>query len=199
LLAVPEVYWDKAVFCLVFGFQGGGKNTIHTIRAFIEGVTHRYHDNGVLIVCGENCNDYYKELETTVAESGYGRRILLRPQFTAVKEVRHVLAVADFGVLNTTSMSLSASGACHVYARYGIPVAAAVRPIYMEAIRAGATPFWLHERDLYQPTLSSVNVIGAMVRDAGLRHDVGLLMRAFAEETSWDKIAKQHIEFYESL
>lgn len=196
LLDIPEPYWKKGVFCLCFGFQGHGKNTLHTIKAFVESVTRRYHDNGVLVVSGMDCGNYFRELEATVAESGQGRRIFLRSKFTSVKDTPDIFAAADFGVLNTTSTSLSASGAAHVYARYGVPVAAAVRPIYMEIIHAGAVPFWVVDTSLHNPTLSSTNVIGALIRDADLRRGVGRQLQAFAEATSWDKIAGLHEEFY---
>ena len=200
LLAIPELYWDKAVIGLVFGFQGPGKNTSCTIRAFAESIVRRYHDNGVLVVCGVEAGGggYFAELELIVAESGYGKRIFLRPMFTAVKDVPHVFAAADFGVLNTMSHSMSASGAAHVYARYGLPIAVAMRPIYAEAMRAGAVPFWLSE-DAASPTLSLVNAIGALARDKGLREDGGKAMRAFAEETCWDHVAARHAEFYQCI
>lgn len=198
-LSIPKALWDKAVFGIVFGFQGPSKNTICTVRAFADSLSRRYQDNGVLIIAGEDGETgYFKEIENAVCESGYGRHVHIHRGFTPVARVPDVMAVADFGVLNTNSWTISASGAAHVYMRYGVPLAVANRPIYNEAIRAGAIPFTL-ETDAYLPTLSTVNAIGALVRDKGLRETVGQQLRAYAERSSWENVAKMHTDLYSRL
>jgi glycosyltransferase involved in cell wall biosynthesis len=201
LLGVPDAYWQKGIFGLVFGFQGPSKNTICTVRAFADSLSRRYHDNGVLVIAGDfadSIKSYLMEVQGAVDETGYGRHVVLKPGFTDTADVPHVMAAADFGVLNTDGWTLSASGAAHVYMRYGVPLAVANRPIYNEAIRAGALPFMLGS-DASVPTLNAVNAIGALVRDTELRQTVGAEMRQFAERTSWEVVAKKHIELYTQL
>lgn len=199
-LGVPQALHDKAVFGVIFGFQGPSKNTICTVRGFADSLSRRYQDTGALIIAGEEGNDgtYFQEIEGSIGESGYGRHVIIRRGFTPMNRVPDVMAAADFGVLNTTSWTLSASGAAHVYMRYGVPLAVANRPIYNEAIRAGAIPFTL-DRDAYVPTLSLVNAIGALVRDKGLRHSVGQSMAKYAAMSSWENVAGLHVELYSRL
>lgn len=198
-LNIPQTVWNKAIFGLIFGFQGPSKNTVCTVRAFADSLSRRYQDTGVLIVAGEDGETgYLNEIEGAIGESGYGRHVHIHRGFTPVARVPDVLAAADFGVLNTNSWTLSASGAAHVYMRYGVPLAVADRPIYNEAIRAGAIPFTL-DSNAYLPTLSMVNAIGALVRDAGLRSSVGKSLREHAERSSWENVARQHVELYSRL
>ena len=198
-LDVPQQLWDKAVFGMIFGFQGPSKNTVCTIRAFADSLSRRYQDNGMLIIAGEDGDtNYLHDVENAVGESGYGRHVHIHRGFTPVARVPDVMAAADFGVLNTNSWPISASGAAHVYMRYGIPLAVANRPIYNEAIRGGAIPFTLGP-DSGVPTLSMVNAIGALVRDVRLRAAIGQQLCAYAEKSSWENVAGQHVDLYRRL
>lgn len=197
LLQIPERFRGKVTVGLCFGFQGPNKNTVATVRAFAEGMARRLIENTVLAISGDaGDTGYYTHISGAILESGYRRNFVVQPSWTRPEDVPHVMAAADFGVLNSNSPVLSSSGAAHVFARHGVPLAVANRPIYVGAIQGGAIPF---EVNGSEPTLSMVNAVAALARDDSVRRCVGTQLRAWSASTSWDVVAKQHLAVYEGL
>jgi len=189
----------KPITCLLYGFVGDGKNLVGTLRAIAMAEARNLcGPNFVLLVGEEKAHAHLPHLHGLVEQAGLGPRTYFWNAFVPPKHVPHLFALADFGVLNTTSWTLSASGAAHVYARHGVPLVTANRPIYQEVIRAGAIAFDLNT-DANLPTDSCIGCIAGMSQSAALRHETSRSMRAWAEQTNWKSIAKKHFELYNVL
>lgn len=185
--------------CVLYGFMGAGKNLLCTIRAIAIAEARKLCDSVLLFLVGEVCEElFFGQVRWLLNHTGLELRTTIYPTFLPVQNVPHVLSLADFGVLNTTSWSLSASGAAHVYARYGVPIAVANRPIYYEAMRGGALAFDLASNAV-DPTDSAVDVIAALTSNLELRRQVEIDMRVWADQTRWPLIAKQHLDLYNRI
>ena len=199
-LDVPKTWW-KSVIGGTFGFIGQGKALHATLQAFADGLSRRLIDTSAkYIVCGSAHDSAYRLfLRSVVDRSGCSGNIFLRDDlFVPREKVRHVMAVFDYAVLNTESWTLSASGQTHVHAAYGVPLAVARRPIYDEAIQAGALPY-ITEKNTHDVTLSHVNAIAALASSSTVRKQVKDSMLAFGKRTGWNKVAKQHAAVYAAL
>lgn len=200
-LGVPRALLKTdMLWCLVFGFIGPGKNIVCTLRGWAAARAHSWAANVGLIVTGQPGPDEgyaMGSVPAALSETGLGRYAVLRYDFTKTADLPKAFAAADFGVLNTMSPVLSASGQVHLYAAHGVPLAVADAPIYGDAIRAGAIPFQL-EVDWVQPSLSLVNAIGALARPA-VREGVARGMRRLAKETAWARLAPRYLKLYTRL
>lgn len=187
---------NKPVTCLLYGFVGDGKNLVGTIRAIATAESRNVcPPNFILLVGEEKSQAHLPHLQGLVETTGLGPRTYFWNAFIPPQSVADVFALADYGVLNTTSWTLSASGAAHVYASHGVPLAVADRPIYQEAIRGGAIAFDLNI-DAHIPTESCVGCIAGMSRSGSLRSEIRQAMQDWAIKTEWPNIAKKHLELY---
>jgi hypothetical protein len=107
------------------------------------------------------------------------------------------MATLDYAVLNTTSHTLSASGQVHALAAHGVPFCAAERPIYRDAINAGAIPFGLEKDNAY--SIMTVNAISALANNKRMRDEIGHSICNYAQETGWPIQAKRHVALYKEL
>lgn len=199
-LGVPAA-WRHSTIGGTFGFIGKGKAIHTTLQAFADGLSRRLLDSKArYIVCGSASDDTYRMfLREVVDRSGCSNSIYLRDDvFVPREKVRHVMAALDYAILNTDSWTLSASGQTHVHAAYGVPVGVARRPIYDEAIQAGAIPFTVDDNN-HNVTLAHVNAIAALATSKTVRAQVQESMKAFGRRTGWDKIAAQHAKVYRVL
>lgn len=193
---------SKGALGLVFGFIGQGKNLVCTIHTFVEGLIRRWIPaSSTLAIVGEAPNSTYpQDLERVIDATGFGPCVKMVRQFVPTGTVRHLMAAADFAVLNTTAETLSASGAVHAHAAHGVPLAVANRPIYNDAIAHGAIPFDLDKRNVEKVTLSGVNAVSALARSEAVRSRVSAELMRLAEETRWSKLVTDFYEgFYEEL
>lgn len=201
---VPHGLHDAGVrWGLILGFQSPGKNLIQTLRAFALGRANRQVSNCGLLIAGEVKDETYAQRVNGVAmEGGFLSAIYKRDGFVSPAQVPHVFAAADFGVLNHAGCEpalLSASGQAHLYAAYGCPLACADAPIYSDAINAGfAIPFQVG-RDNETPSLSLVNAIAALAGNDTLRAELSANAKAYAERTSWARVAERLIALYKEL
>jgi len=189
-------------WCLVFGFQGVGKNLICTLRAYTELRARGGGRNLGMIFCGQP-DEYFSHLggvPRLIGQTGFGATILERREFVPPADLPDLFALADFGILNTTGNHISASGQVHRYAAHGVPLAVADRPIYADAIRAGAVPFQLHVEPRHEePTVSLVNAMSAFASSSKLRETVGASMEQLAKETAWSKVRETYVKLYREL
>jgi hypothetical protein len=185
---------------LVIGFATSGKNIEGTINAFAAGITRRLINKSLLVIVGDDAQtNYYGRLQRCISSTGYDTHFLLRPHFVAHEQLQHVLAAADYAVLNRqVDYVLSASGSVHVCAGAALPLAVANRPIHVDAIEAGAIPFEV-EPNAATPTASAIMAISALSRDAGLRVEVGKRMFGYGQRTAWPIIAADHQALYACL
>jgi glycosyltransferase involved in cell wall biosynthesis len=192
----------KASFGGSIGFLGPGKNVHETIKAWADGVNRKLINpaRSGYIICGDvdDKNFFYKEiLENHKRDCGYAENIFIVPKFIPRDKMRHVMATLDYAVLNTTSSTLSASGQVHALAAHGVPFCAAERPVYRDAINAGAIPFGLDKDNVY--SIMTVNAIAALARSKRMRAELKDSLRAYAQETGWPIQAKRHVALYKEL
>jgi len=199
-------HFRSARFGGAIGFISPGKNIHETIKAWSAGVNRGLIDVsrwGFIIVgdVDENVFFYQRSLEDHKRDCGYGENIFLVPKFIPRNMMRHVMAALDFAVLNTTSSGvLSASGQVHALAAHGVPFCAAERPIYRDAINAGAIPFALGTEEATTAyTLMTVNAIAALCSNDTMRADMKASLMRYAKATSWPVQADRHIEVYKEL
>jgi len=200
-LGIPKAA-RKASFGGSIGFIGPGKNVHETIKAWSEAVNRKLIDPGRsgFIIVGDLDEEhfYYGEsLQNHRLDCGYTENIFLIPKFIPREEVRHVMAAIDYAVLNTTSSTLSASGQVHALAAHGVPFCSANRPIYHDAINAGAITFDLERHNAY--SIMQVNAIAALASNPGLRMDMQAAVRNYAKETAWPFQAARHVAAYKEL
>lgn len=200
-LGIPSIFHD-ARFGGSVGFMGPGKNIHETIKAWSDAVNRRLIDpsRSAFIACGEIHEDvqyYMKMLMDHKRDCGYSENIFIIKKFVPRKTMRHVMAVLDYAVLNTTSNSLSASGQVHALVAHGVPFAAADRPIYRDSIKAGAIPFELDKDNGY--TLSTVNAIASLASNVQTREIVRQSLKTYEKSTGWPIQAERHLEIYKEL
>jgi glycosyltransferase involved in cell wall biosynthesis len=199
-LSVPKTWWS-AVLGGTFGFIGQSKSIHGTLQAFADALSRRLIPHTCkYIVCGSASDHAYPTfLRSVVDRAGCSDNILLRDDtFVPRDKVRHVMAAFDYAVLNTESWTLSASGQTHVHAAHGVPLAVSRRPIYDEALQAGALPYDV-DPNSHNVTLSHVTAIAAMATSATVRKQVKNDMLVFGRKTGWDKIAEKHRKIYKAL
>lgn len=189
---------------VVLGFQGPNKNTRCTVRAFSEACARGLIPDAVLIVAGDfgDENFFLGDIRYAINEGGYTGRVFLHAGYISDEVKTFLLRAADFGVVNTTSWTLSASGMSHEYMACAVPIAAANRPIYNEAIQAGAIPYDVRE-DATSPSLACINAVAALGGSARensrLRLRVSESMAAYGVQTSWERVARRHVDFYSEV
>lgn len=174
-----------------FGFVSEGKNVVNTVRAFAAALTHRLldPDRHGFIVCGHPWNRIDNELRRIAISTGWRTNFYFHFDFVARSDVRHILSVLDYGVLNSKSEVLSASGQAHTQIGFGLPLAVCAEPIYQDAINAGALPF---EGDL----VSTTQAIAALASSARLRASIQAGYADFVAATRWGVIAQRHLAVY---
>lgn len=195
-------YYKDFVWCVIFGFKSENKNIESSIRAFCECKNRGYIGKCGLLICGSsNGSDYgLNYIPILINQSGYSDFIIDKEIFVDVDNVNKVMSIADFGILNANNNEiLSSSGQVHLYASYNVPLIVADAPIYYDAVRYGAIPFQLNKSDIRNCTSSQVNIMASMYNNKLLRDHVKKNMIKLKNDTSWDKIANNHIDVYKDI
>jgi len=192
LLQVPTRF--KHVM-LVQGLISPGKNIMGTIFAFASALRAGWIPGGVcLIVSGKVLDPgYLMQIMQAIDATGYAPMIMLREGFTPPDKMCHIMAAASCAVLNTTSDTLSASGAVHAHAAHAVPVAVAAKPIYMEAIQAGALPFSVGPVP-YEPTNEAICSVAALCSSENIRRTIRQSMVQWAKYTRWSKLVESYYQ-----
>jgi glycosyltransferase involved in cell wall biosynthesis len=195
-----EQWPDVSCWGISLGFIGHGKNILATLRALLQGYAQDRLRGVGFIVTGVIKDPHYGyTLSSFVNSTGMDRYVCLADHFWTPEEIPKIAAAADFGVLNTCSTALSASGQVHLYASCGLPLIAANRPIYVDALSAGALPFEVDTLRQEEPHISLLNAMAAMARDASLRNSIRDKMRRLAKNSDWSLIAQRHAEVYKAI
>lgn len=180
---------------LVQGFIGPGKNLFGTVFTFAEAMSRRWLPAGTALVLVGALADspaFLTRFNSAIVATGYTPMILVRSSFVPAPKMPDVMAVASCAVLNTTSWNLSASGAVHAHAAHGVPMAVADRPIYTEAVAAGALPFEVDREQPEKPTQSAVCALAALASSPAVRGSVGKSVYEWAQRTRWSKLVQDY-------
>jgi len=193
---------------IALGFVSGSKNVACTVLAFGDALARKMvPPDAVFFVAGSSQGDIVytnNSLRPALDYTGAaGINLHFLDHFIKDEEIPHVLAAVDYGVLNTLSDNLSASGQVHQLATYGVAAAVANKPIYAEGIIAGAIPFEVSPNLTGSrpdhPTASLVAAIGALASDKALRAACAQRMAAYGKATAWSVIAGKHAALYKEL
>lgn len=201
LLHLPDRHKESKIG-LVLGFVGQGKNVLGTVYAYAAARDAGMIDEScVLVVAGSPQQHEYGMMvvPSQIEMTGYGRDVIYRPVYIPDDRVQDLLAMCSFGILNTTSNNLSASGQVHLFASNGIPLLVADKPIYSDAARAGCPAFHVDDRMVETPTRGFVAMLAVMYRSANVRRLVGERMLALGQATRWTSLAKKYVALYKSL
>lgn len=190
---------DRVV--LVWGFVSKPKNIEGTIRSWAAAYPDLPRPAGggqwVLVVRGLPPRHSRHHLELEEVAAFLGRPVKLQLTYSSTDDLRHVMAAAEFGVLSNDNWNLSASGQVHAAAAAQLPLAVADRPIYAEAIAAGAVPFQVPEApDCYRANESLVNAMVGLARCERLRRGVAADLYELAIDTAWANVAQAHVDIY---
>lgn len=171
------------------GFVGPSKNVLGTIQSFALAYLS-LPCRCTLVVRGKpNFHHPYVHKMEEVVER-LNRPISMQYVYTEPKDLPAMYAAADLVVLNTTSNTFSSSGQVHQAAVFGCPLVVANRPIYHQAIAAGAVPFDVGIE--HEASMPMANAMVGMINSENLRRRVSCGMAFLAGQTSWSTLAKNH-------
>lgn len=198
LLGIPEEK-RNLIFGGSVGFIGPNKAIDRTLLAYVTALSQGYINDAKhgYIICGaaDEKDTYLRYLRDIVFRS-CSRSIFIKQGFIPRENMADIFAVLDYGVLNTISCTLSASGQAHEYLAHGVPLAASLRQIYTDAIRAGALAYNT-PADGISPEL--INAIGALANSEALRECIKLNQRVYAKRTNWNRVAESYIALYRQI
>jgi len=199
-LGIPAHYGDRTIGGAI-GFIGEGKHLDCTLQKYLNGIMQGLIDykKNAFIIAGDIPTEksrYHLYLLELIAKSGLDC-FVFRRKFIAREKMADVFAMLDYGILNTRSETLSASGQAQEYIAHSVPLAVRVAPIYMDAIRAGALSFRLQSKA--NGDSESVNTIAAFANSPGLRNKVKRSFMRQAAATSWTVVASAYKSYYKKL
>jgi len=183
---------------LVFGFVNVGKCIEKTMEMYVQARERGYIKGAArLFVVGSPSSTaaeaYMRSLDGYVLQLGYEHEVFVMSMFVEVADVPHVIAAADLGILNTNSMTYSASGQVHQAAAQGLPLVVANQPIYVEAVQAGCPAFCNSDDD------DATRLLAGLYNSVELRSFVSQRMKAFGSATAWDKLAAVYASLYAEM
>lgn len=191
------------------GFIGENKNIAATLRAFATGMSrglipktgHAFIVAGDVPDAGYAFQDakspYLLHLEDVVNKICHPG-VLMRSAFIPRESLGDVMAVLDYGVLNTRADTYSASGQVHEYIAHGVPLIVAQRHIYADAIEAGSPSFIpIKEPGAFSDEM--VSAIAGLATNRRLRQSISWGFEAYRTFTSWKNIGKAHLRVYKEL
>lgn len=193
---------------MAMGFISGSKNVACTALAFGEALARKMTPpDAMFFIAGDTSSDpqyLVRSLQPAMEYTGVsGMNLRLIDRFIKEEEVPHIFAAVDYGVLNTVSDNLSASGQVHQLAAFGVAAAVANKPIYVEGIMGGAIPFEVFPEApgsrVDHPSPSLVAAIGALASNRSVREESGRRMRALGGATAWPVVAGKHAALYKEL
>ena len=199
-LGIPAHYIDRTIGGAI-GFIGEGKHLDCTLQKYLNGIMQgliNYKEHA-FIIAGEiptTKSRYHLYLLDLITKSGLDC-FLFRRKFIAREKLADVFAVLDYGILNTRSETLSASGQAQEYIAHNVPLAVRVAPIYMDAIRAGALSYRIDSKT--NGDTEAVNTIAAFANSSGLRNKVKNSFARRAAITSWAVVASAYKSYYTKL
>lgn len=175
------------------GFWTPGKRNDQTVAALLRLLArNRLPPDFVFVFAGQPMGkDAEKGMRETAAQlerAGLADTIRIRPGFIDDALMADYYSAVDFTVANCGPTMYSTTGRGHLAMAYGSPVLAADVPLLEEFRECGLT----------FSTLAGLDEgIARLANDAGLRAELVVKARAFAEQTSWERVAEMHEQVYE--
>jgi len=193
-------YFTNCTIGGAVGFIGPGKFIDSTVEIFLQATLQGFlGENHAFVIIGASSDPtskYAIHIQNKIWFSG-ARNIHVFNTFIKREDMADVFAILDYGILNTNSHTLSASGQVQEHIARRIPIAVRNRPIYSDAIRAGAIPFNLKETETSSAT--AMHALTALATSKRVRDSVKLKMQWYSKKTSWDIIAAVHTKLYKRL
>ena len=194
-LSIPD---DKFV-CMYLGFISPNKGIIESAQAVLS--LREKFPNIYLVVAGmpviHGCN--YSNLEYCVnifrgikRMNGFDH-VKIIPSFIPEKDFDYYAGAADIFIENHGQTQFSISGMSHLIMGYGKPSVSSTACILDDMNYDRSVKFNLGDIS------GMANAITELIKNPGRREQISKNALKFAEETSWEKITKKHLELYKSL
>ena len=136
--------------------------------------------------CGPDYADELREEET--------EKVVFKNTFLSDQDIALIMSAADFCVYNYSQTNFSISGASHLAMTYGKPCISSHSRI-LEDLTPDMSIKIARSHDVNELADAMIK----LARDEDMRFQMGRSARARGEETSWDKVAKRHIQVYKKL
>lgn len=190
-----------AVVLTFFGFIHRLKNVHTAVEAFLR-IAAR-NPKAVLLVSGMPWGDrwynhlYVEAMRARIALSGHGDRALLRASYVEKDAVPDVYAASDVILLPHRQAYGSASGVFHQAIGGGRPVIVAKGPKFADAGRVLAS---VPELAVPAGDVGAwARAMECVVREPEVLRRGREAVRAYAEATTWPRVARQHLAEYHAL
>lgn len=175
------------------GFWTKGKRNDQTIAALIRLLQRKRLPHGFTFVIagqpmGRESENGMRDAAAVLERAGLADAIRIRPGFVDDALMADYYAATDFTVANCGPTMYSITGRGHLAMAYGSPVLAADVPLLEEFRECGMT---------FSTLAGLEDGIVKLATDAALRVDLSAKARAFAEQTSWARVAEMHEKVYE--
>lgn len=170
---------------LTLGFMGPNKNIVNSMFGFAEA---RSEDKRYLVA--GRCHPSYDKPVQWTAQQVFDDALHIHPAFVDDADVPLFMGAADFCILNSNAATMSASGQVHLCAAYEKPLLAARKPIYSDALRAGALMFGVG--DAHTPSREFVDHLDALYSSPALRAAVGRNLAEYGRATLWERVYKTY-------
>ena len=190
---------DDKFVCTCIGFISPNKGQIDTALAINN--LHREFPNIYLIIAGmpvinghnfENL-EYCLNLFRVVKRMGALDYIRVIPRYLTDEEFDYFAGASDIFVQNHGGSPYSTSGSSHLIMSYGKPSASSRSPILNDLNEERSVKFDIGNSQGIEEAVKK------LMNDEDLRNKLGENSLKFAQQTSWDKLAKKHWNLYEEI
>jgi glycosyltransferase involved in cell wall biosynthesis len=193
-----DISEDKIV-CSIIGFISPNKGQIEAAQAVLN-LRQKFPNILLFIVGMPVINGYHYEnmeycvrLYHSVKRMEGFNNIKIVPRFITEEEFDYYAGITDIFIENHGNTQYSTSGSSHLIMSYGKPSVSSKSII-------------LHDLDETRSVKYNVgdiqglsDSIEKLILDKDLRTKLGENALKFAKETSWDKIAKKHLDLYDRI
>jgi glycosyltransferase involved in cell wall biosynthesis len=175
------------------GFWTPGKRNEMTVEALVRLLQRGKLPTGFTFVIagqpmGKESERAMRNAAANLERAGLAETIRIRPGFVDDALMADYYAAIDFAVSNSGPTMYSITGRGHLAMAYGCPVLAADVPLQEEFRKCGM---------VFSTLAALEDGITKLANDDGLRAELRDKSRAYAEHTSWARVAEMHEAVYE--
>jgi len=175
------------------GFWTPGKRNEQTVAALVRLLERGRLPTGFTFVIagqtiGKDAEHGMRHVCAQLERAGLADTIRIRPGFVDDALMADYYAALDFTVANSGPTMYSTTGRGHLAMAYGSPVLAADVPLLEEFHKCGLT---------FSTLAALEDGITRLANDAALRAELRAKAWAYAEQTSWARVAEMHEQVYE--
>lgn len=194
-----DIGLDGGPLVTFFGFVRPGKRIEDAIQAL---PTVLQKNPSVRLVIAGGCHNYltpegqgyFRKLELLTDQLQLRDSVVFTKRFLGEEELPRWLAASDIFLLPYGSDIISSSGVLATVAEYGKPIIVTDIPHFSEVKEEGLG-IMIREGD----EESFAFAVNLLLSDAGLRRELGLRLRGWAERNSWTRTAHMTMDIYRAV